>query len=83
MKSIYGSKCVQIQYPISTGSGFNALIDVLLMKKYSWSPDGGMPIIEEIPEEEKEKAMELHKILVEAAAENDESLMEKFSRKRH
>ena len=78
MKSIYGSKCVQIQYPISTGSGFNALIDVLLMKKYSWSPDGGMPIIEEIPEEEKEKAMELHKILVEAAAENDESLMEKF-----
>ena len=78
MKSIYGSKCVQIQYPISTGSGFNALIDVLLMKKYSWSPDGGMPIIEEIPEEEKEKAMELNKILVEAAAENDESLMEKF-----
>ena len=78
MKSIYGSKCVQIQYPISTGSGFNALIDVLLMKKYSWSPDGGMPIIEDIPEEEKEKAMELHKILVEAAAENDESLMEKF-----
>ena len=48
MKSIYGSKCVQIQYPISTGSGFNALIDVLLMKKYSWSPDGGMPIIEDI-----------------------------------
>lgn len=48
------------------------------MKKYSWKPDGGMPIIEDIPEEEKEKAMELHKLLVEAAAENDESLMEKF-----
>lgn len=32
MKDIYGSKCVQIQYPIETGSGFNALIDVLLMK---------------------------------------------------
>ncbi len=78
MKDIYGSKCVQIQYPISTGQGFNALIDVLLMKKYSWKPDGGAPIIEEIPEEEKEKAMELHKILVEAAAENDETLMEKF-----
>ena len=48
------------------------------MKKYTWKPEGGMPIIEEIPEEEKEKALELHKILVEAAAENDESLMEKF-----
>ena len=34
MQEIYGSKCVQIQYPIETGNGFNALIDVLLMKKY-------------------------------------------------
>ena len=78
MKDIYGSKCVQIQYPIETGSGFNALIDVLLMKKYSWKPEGGAPIIEDIPEEEMEKAMELHTALVEAAAENDEGLMEKF-----
>ncbi len=78
MKEIYGSKCVQIQYPITTGAGFNALIDVLLMKKYSWKPEGGAPIIEEIPAEEMDKAMELHKELVEAAAENDETLMEKF-----
>lgn len=48
------------------------------MKMYTWKPEGGMPIIEEIPEEEKAKAMELHKALVEAAAENDEALMEKF-----
>mgnify|MGYP000511879143 FL=1 len=78
MKDIYGPKCVQIQYPISTGPGFNSLIDVLLMKKYSWKPEGGAPIIEDIPAEEMEKAMELHKALVEAAAENDEGLMEKF-----
>lgn len=78
MKDIYGQKCVQIQYPIETGPGFNALIDVLLMKKYSWKPEGGAPIIEDIPAEEMDKAMELHKALVEAAAENDETLMEKF-----
>lgn len=78
MKDIYGPKCVQIQYPIETGPGFNALIDVLLMKKYSWKPEGGAPIIEDIPAEEMDKAMELHKALVEAAAENDETLMEKF-----
>src|SRR5574344_321515 len=78
MQEIYGSKCVQIQYPIQTGPGFNALIDVLLMKKYSWQPEGGAPTIEDIPAEEMDKAMELHKTLVEAAAENDESLMEKF-----
>ena len=78
MKDIYGPKCVQIQYPIATGPGFNSLIDVLLMKKYSWKPEGGAPIIEDIPAEEMDKAMELHKALVEAAAENDEGLMEKF-----
>ena len=78
MQDIYGPKCVLVQYPLQTGPGFNALIDVLLMKKYSWKPDGGEPIIEDIPAEEMEKAMELHKKLVEAAAENDESLMEKF-----
>ena len=78
MQEIYGPKCVQIQYPIATGPGFNSLIDVLLMKKYSWKPEGGAPIIEDIPAEEMDKAMELHKALVEAAAENDEGLMEKF-----
>lgn len=78
LKEAYGSKIVPIQYPISTGPGFNALIDVLLMKKYSWKPEGGAPEIEDIPAEEMDKAMEMHKALVEAAAENDESLMEKF-----
>lgn len=78
MHDIYGSKCVQIQYPVQTGPGFNAIIDVLLMKKYSWPAEGGMPVIEDIPAEEMDKAMELHKTLVEAAAENDETLMEKF-----
>ena len=78
MQDIYGPKCVQIQYPIATGNGFNSLIDVLLMKKYSWKPEGGAPIIEDIPAEEMDKAMALHKTLVEAAAENDETLMEKF-----
>ena len=78
MRDIYGPKCVQIQYPLQTGAGFNALIDVLMMKKYSWKPEGGAPIIEDIPAEEMDKAMGLHKALVEAAAENDETLMEKF-----
>jgi elongation factor G len=78
MKDIYGSKCVQIQYPVQTGPGFNALIDVLLLKKYTWKPEGGAPVIEDIPAEEMDKAMELHRTLVEAAAENDEELMEKF-----
>lgn len=78
LKENYGSKVVPVQYPISTGPDFNSLIDVLLMKKYSWKPEGGEPTIEEIPAEEMEKAQAWHKILVEAAAEHDETLMEKF-----
>lgn len=78
LQSIYGTKTVPVQYPIKTGAGFNALIDVILMKKLSWGPDGGDPVVEDIPAEEIEKAQALHKALVEAAAENDEELMEKF-----
>ncbi len=78
LKDAYGSKVVPIQYPIACGSGFNSLIDVILMKKFTWKPEGGTPTIEDIPDEEMDKAMEMHKVLVEAAAENDESLMEKF-----
>lgn len=78
MRDIYGSKCVQIQYPIETGDNFNSLIDVLTMKRYTWKAEGGEPTIDDIPKEELDKALELHKILVEAAAENDEHLMEKF-----
>ena len=78
LKENFGSKVVPVQYPLSTGPDFNSLIDVLLMKKYSWGPDGGAPTIEDIPAEEMEKAQEWHKTLVEAAAEHDESLMEKF-----
>lgn len=78
LKDNYGSKVVPVQYPLATGPDFNSLIDVLLMKKYSWGPEGGEPTIEPVPEEEMEKAMEWHKTLVEAAAEHDETLMEKF-----
>ncbi len=78
MRDIFGPKITPIQYPIACGAGFNAMIDVLLMKKYSWGPDGGTPKIEDIPADQMERAMELHQALVEKAAENDEELMEKF-----
>lgn len=78
LRENYGSKVVQIQYPIVCGPQFNAVVDVLKMKMYKWKPEGGAPDILEIPDSEKDKAEELHQKLVEAAAENDETLMEKF-----
>jgi elongation factor G len=78
LRDLYGSKVVQIQYPVNIGSNFNALVDVLKMKMYRWKPEGGAPEVLDIPESEKAKAAELHAALVEAAAENDDTLMEKF-----
>lgn len=78
LREIYGSKVVPVQYPLQTGDSFNSLIDVLLMKKYTWNREGDDPTVEEVPAEELDKALAMHKALVEAAAENDDTLMEKF-----
>lgn len=83
LQTIYGSKVVPVQYPVKTGPDFCELIDVILMKKLKWTAEGGEPVLEEIPEEEFERAEAMHKELVEAAAENDEGLMEKFFETEH
>lgn len=78
LKERYGEKAVLVQYPLTCGDSFNAVIDVLKKKMYRWKPEGGVPEVLDIPEEEREKAEELHQKLVEAAAEHEDSLMEKF-----
>ena len=77
----FGNKAIIVQYPVNIGPEFNAVVDVLKMKMYKWGPQGGAPEVLEIPASEKDKADELHNALVEAAAENDESLMELFFEK--
>ncbi len=71
-------KPVVVQYPLNPGVGFNAFIDVLLMKCFRFTDSNGSRVEEPIPDSEKERAAELHNKLVEAAAENDESLMELY-----
>ena len=83
LREHFGAKIVAVQYPLQSGPGFNSMIDVLLMKKYEWGPDGGVPTISEIPAEEMDRANELHNALVEAAAENDETLMDKYFEQGH
>ena len=78
LKETYGGKVVPVQYPLQTGQNFHQMIDVLKMKMYQWKPEGGTPEILDIPASEMDKATEWHNTLIEAAAENDETLMEKF-----
>ena len=78
LKEYFGDKVTPIQYPVSTGEDFNAVIDLILMKMLVFKNGNGAPEIQDIPAAEMDKAEELHNNLIEHAAEGEESLMEKF-----
>ncbi|MBK7807401.1 MAG: elongation factor G [Saprospiraceae bacterium] len=77
-KERFGPKVMEVQYPVNQGAGFNAIIDAVRMVMYEFGKTGGKPEKKPIPDSEMAKAMALHNALVEAAAENEEGLMEKF-----
>ena len=77
----FGEGVVLMQYPYNQGEGFNAIIDLLKMTMYQFSPEGGKPEKLPIPAEERERANRLHNQLVEAAAEHDDKLMELYFEK--
>ena len=81
LRERFGSAVTQMQYPVTQGESFHAIIDLLRMVMYKFPPEGGKPQKLPIPAEEKERATELHNALVEKAAENDEKLMEKYFEK--
>ncbi len=78
LKEFYGNKVTPIQYPTGSGPAFDGIVDVLKQKLYKWKPGAAAPDVLEIPDSEKEKAGEYYQVLLEAAAENDETLMEKY-----
>ena len=74
-------KCnaVPIQLPIGSEETFKGIIDLIDMKADVYYDDMGVDIrVEDIPEDTKEKAQEYHDAMIEAIAENDEALMEKY-----
>ncbi|TNE67239.1 MAG: elongation factor G [Bacteroidetes bacterium] len=74
----FGNRVLPMQFPVNQGPGFNAIVDALRMVMYEFPPEGGKPEKKPIPAEHKARADEMHNALVEAAAENDDALMEKF-----
>ncbi len=78
LKNRFGPKVIPVQYPLNAGSGFNTIIDALRLTMYVFPEGGGKPEKKDIPESEIGRAQEMHNMLVEAAAENDEELMERF-----
>ena len=76
-KNRFGNHVIAVQFPYIHEGKFS-IIDALRMIMYVFDENGGKPTKVAIPESEKFKAQELHNELVEVAAENEESLMEKF-----
>jgi len=78
LKHNFGGSVLPLQYPVNAGVGFDSVIDLLSKKLLKFPAGGGKMIVEEIPASEADKAEEMHAALIEAAAENDEKLMDKF-----
>lgn len=77
INEIYSNKAVPVTVAWEAGPGFKGIIDILKMKAYSFDKSGEGKEAE-IPGELKAQADGYHEKLVEAAAEADDALLEKF-----
>ena len=79
MREKLHANAVPIQLPIGAESTFKGIIDLVQMKAEIYQDDLGTKMeVDDIPEEYREQAEEYHNQLVEAVAETDDALMEKF-----
>ena len=76
-----GAKPLVMQLPIGAEDDFDGIVDLIDMQAITWRgkvETGAEPTIEEIPADLKDKAEEYREKLLEAVAESDEELMEKY-----
>ena len=79
MKDRLKCNAVPIQLPIGAEEEFKGLVDLIQMKAFVYYDDLGQDErVEEIPADMMDKAQEYRQALLEAVAETDEALMEKF-----
>ena len=80
VKDMLGSHALPLQIPIGAEETFKGVVDLINFKGIVWNEDDhGMTFKEvEIPEDIIEEARECRGLLLEAVAEFDESLMEKY-----
>ena len=79
MKTRLKCNAVPIQLPIGAEDTFRGVIDLIEMNADIYYDEMGTDMrVEEIPEDMREKAEEYRAAMVEAAAEQDEELMEKY-----
>jgi len=78
----FGHNIIQMQFPAETGHNFYKIVDLVKMKMLTYPQDkSGKPTVENIPENLKEQASQLRNKIVEAIAESDDQLLEKYFEK--
>ncbi|UCC45451.1 MAG: elongation factor G [Candidatus Zixiibacteriota bacterium] len=75
--SAFGKSAVPLQIPIGSAESFGGLVDLLGQKAYNFD-DKGNPSEVGIPAELKDAVEAAREKLIEAAAESDDALMEKY-----
>ena len=80
MRERLGVVAVPLQIPIGSEDTFSGVVDLVRMRAVSWSSDAvdNELIISEIPAAYRQKAQQARHDLIEAAAEADELVMEKY-----
>ena len=79
MRDRLGANAVPIQLPIGKEADFKGIIDLVRMRAEVYYDDEGKDVRdEEIPADLKELAEKYHHELIEAVAESDDELMDKF-----
>ena len=75
----FGKGAVPVQIPVNPGEGFNQIVDVFQMKLFTYPTDGsGKAEASDVPAELQEQAEAIREQLVEAAAESEDELTEKY-----
>ncbi len=79
MRSRLGCRAVAVQLPLGQEADFRGVIDLVTMKAIIWTdPEGRTFELEPIPTEMMTLAQRFREALLEAAAETDEELMQKY-----
>ena len=79
MKERLNANAIAIQLPIGEADEFKGIIDLVEMNATYYNDDKGLDMtVTEIPDEYKEQAAKYRQIMVEAAAEQDDELLESY-----
>ena len=78
MKEKFGASIVPIEYPIGKENDFKGIINVISKEAYIYNEKTGKMSITEIPKELSEKVEECKMMVMEAVAETDEELLDKY-----